>query len=193
MKIQSNKPYYRNKTVRFGNEDVKFDNQGVAEVKSDELGKSIIKDMAGFYEEGKADEYKTKSEVKLKNFTDDVQKAYIADIEKLTIENGNLKKEVEKWKASDQNWRDEYQKLVDSVKGKIPVAEVKMEVVKDEEPKKEEKVPEQFVEDELVEMLNDLSKEDLKKFAMEHGITEEEIGQKREKGIIELILGKLEK
>lgn len=188
MKIQSNKPYYRNRTVRFGNEDVKFDNHGVAEIESDELGKSIIKDMAGFYEEGKADEYKNKKEIQLKDFTDDVQKAYIADIEKLNIENGNLKKEVEKWKTSDQNWRDEYQKLVDSLKGKITVSEVKVE-----EPKKEDKSQEQFIEDELVQMLNSLPKEDLKKFAMEHDITSEEIGQKREKGIIDLILSKLEK
>jgi hypothetical protein len=189
MKIQSNKPYYKNRVIRFGNEDLKFDNNGVANVKDEELAMSIIKDMAGFYEEGNADKYKSKKELQLKEFTDDVQKAYIADIEKLTIENESLNKEIEKLKVSEQNWKDEYQKIVDAVKAQTPI--MKLEVTK-EEPKKEEK-KEEFIEDELVQMLNSLSKEDLKAFAMEHGVKEEEIGQKREKGIIELILSKIEK
>jgi len=184
MKIQSNKPYYRNKVIRFGNEDLKFDNKGIAEVKDEKLAKSILESMKGFYEEGKAEEYKTNKEVQLKEFTGEVQKAYIADIEKLTIENENLKKEVAKVKASEQNWRDEYQKLVDGAKIQIPVSK---------EEKVEEK-QEDNTDDELLQMLNSLSKEDLKNFAVkEYGITEEEIGQKREKGIIDLILSKTEK
>lgn len=197
MKIQSNNPYYKGKQVQFKNEDVKFDKDGVAEV-SKEMAEYLMTVHKGFYEEGKADEYKNENQVEIEKFTGDVQKKYLEEISKLKSEKEDLLKKIEKLEVAEKAWRENYINLEKKMKGEVTNVE-KVEVLEVEETAKEdttglEEVEELSKEDkELIELLESLTKDELKAFALENGIEESEFGQKREKGLIDLILNKLSK
>lgn len=194
MKIESNNPFYKNRVVQFQNEKVKFDNKGVAEV-SDKTAEYLFKNHKGFYEEGKAEDFKTKTDIKIEKFTGEVQKKYLEEIERLKADKAHLLKKVEKLEVSEKAWRENYIKLEEKMKDGV----AKVEPVKTEEPAKEEvkeevnDAPKVDEETELINRLEQLTKDELRAFAIESGIPESEIGQKREKGIIELILNKLSK
>lgn len=196
MKIQSNNPYYKGKSVRFKNETVKFDNKGVAEV-SAEMAEYLTKEHKGFFEEGKAEPFKTQKEQDIEKFTGDVQKKYLEEISKLKAEKEFLLKKIEKLEVSEKAWRENYIKLEKKIKdGAVSLegeaTETKKEGTAIEADKKKEESSEK-AEEELIARLEQLSKDELRAFAIENGISETEIGQKREKGIIELILNKLSK
>ena len=185
MKIQSNNPYYKGKSVRFKNETVKFDNKGVAEV-SAEMAEYLTKEHKGFFEEGKAEPFKTQKEQDIEKFTGDVQKKYLEEISKLKAEKEFLLKKIEKLEVSEKAWRENYIKLEKKIKdGAVSLEGEATETKKEESSEK--------AEEELIARLEQLSKDELRAFAIENGISEAEIGQKREKGIIELILNKLSK
>ena len=198
MRIQSNNPYYRGKQVQFKNEDIKFDKNGVAEV-SEKMAEYLMTVHKGFYEEGKADEYKDENQVEIEKFTGDVQKKYLEEISKLKSEKEDLLKKIEKLEVSEKAWRENYINLEKKMKGEVTNVE-KVESTPIEEPIEEEEVTgleeveELSKEDkELIELLESLTKDELKAFALENGIKESEFGQKREKGLIELIMNKLSK
>lgn len=198
MRIQSNNPYYRGKQVQFKNEDIKFDKNGVAEV-SEKMAEYLMTVHKGFYEEGKADEYKDENQIEIEKFTGDVQKKYLEEISKLKSEKEDLLKKIEKLEVSEKAWRENYINLEKKMKGEVTNVE-KVESTPIEEPTKEEEVTgleeveELSKEDkELIELLESLTKDELKAFALENGIKESEFGQKREKGLIELIMNKLSK
>lgn len=197
MKIQSNNPYYKGKQIQFKNEDVKFDKDGIAEV-SKEMAKYLMTVHKGFYEEGKADEYKNENQVEIEKFTGDVQKKYLEEISKLKSEKEDLLKKIEKLEVAEKAWRENYINLEKKMKGEVTNVE-KVEVPEVEETAKEETTESEEVEElskedkELIELLESLTKDELKAFALENGIEESEFGQKREKGLIDLILNKLSK
>ena len=198
MRIQSNNPYYRGKQVQFKNEDIKFDKNGVAEV-SEKMAEYLMTVHKGFYEEGKADEYKDENQIEIEKFTGDVQKKYLEEISKLKSEKEDLLKKIEKLEVSEKAWRENYINLEKKMKGEVANVE-KVESTPIEEPIEEEEVTgleeveELSKEDkELIELLESLTKDELKAFALENGIKESEFGQKREKGLIELIMNKLSK
>lgn len=198
MRIQSNNPYYRGKQVQFKNEDIKFDKNGVAEV-SEKMAEYLMTVHKGFYEEGKADEYKDENQIEIEKFTGDVQKKYLEEISKLKSEKEDLLKKIEKLEVSEKAWRENYINLEKKMKGEVTNVE-KVESTPIEEPIEEEEVTgleeveELSKEDkELIELLESLTKDELKAFALENGIKESEFGQKREKGLIELIMNKLSK
>lgn len=189
-RIQTNNPYNMGKNVVMRNQNVSWNKNGIATIDNDDVADDLIKNFDDIFKEGQVPK---KEEVKKISVGDEPSQAQFRKLEldlsdvqneaaSLLSDNKELKKKLEVAEADSKNWKDEYQKLSDSLKDDDSnESSIKEPADGGEDPKTE-------VDDDSKNQLEGMTISELKEAAKEMGIYDDVEDKRKPESFIKAIL-----
>lgn len=185
MKIVS--PVYVNMDLKFGESTISFKN-GSAEVSEEVFAEIQSSGFPNIYAEGKNPGVKTKDRENFDKTLDELNKEYMAEIDRLKSTNAAKVQEIKELKQQLENLKAAYDKDVKELQSKLLS---KVETPSPVVAPAEIKVPAQTTEEQEVRKdLESMKLLDLQKIATDQGIEESLSKKLTKKELIDQIMGK---